>query len=77
MAWLGGHLTWSSPTLFMVCYYSAVGTFTQARDAAQQEEEDEHADSNLRKVTIESMKKDVARSTKMDFISIRNDSYLA
>jgi hypothetical protein len=30
----------------------AVDLFAQARNAAQQEEEEEHADSNLRKVTI-------------------------
>ncbi len=56
---------------------TAVGPFAQARDAAQGEEEEERADSNLRKVTIESRKKGVASSTKMDFIRLRNDSYKA
>ena len=36
----------------LVSYDSVVGSPAQARDAAQQEEEEEHADSNLRKVTI-------------------------
>jgi hypothetical protein len=36
----------------LVLYDSAVSPFAQARDAAQQEEEDERADHNLRKVTI-------------------------
>jgi hypothetical protein len=34
-----------------------VGTFAQARDAAQQEEEEKRADSNLRKVTIKNREK--------------------
>jgi hypothetical protein len=41
--------------------------FSQARDAAQQEEEEEHADPNLRKVTIERRKKGLHSSTKIDF----------
>ncbi len=40
-----------------VLYNSAVGPlFAQVRDAAWQEEEEEHVDSNLRKVPIESRK---------------------
>ncbi len=46
---------------------SAVGPSAQARDAAQQEEEEEHADPNLRKVTIERRKKGLHSSTNMDF----------
>jgi hypothetical protein len=36
------------------CHLSpaAVGPFAQARDATQQEKEEERADSNLRKVTF-------------------------
>jgi hypothetical protein len=45
----------------------AAGPFSQARDAARQEEEEEHADPNLRKVTIERRKKGLRRCTKMDF----------
>jgi hypothetical protein len=37
-------------------YNCAVGPFAQAGDTAQQEEEDEHADHNLRKVTFEKEK---------------------
>jgi hypothetical protein len=54
-----------------------VGPFAQARDAAQQEEEEEHADPNLRKVTIEWRKKGLRSSIKMHFIRLKNDSYLA
>jgi hypothetical protein len=38
----------------------AVGPFAQARDAAQREVEEEHADHNLRKVIIQRRKKGVA-----------------
>ncbi len=55
----------------------AVDPSAQARDAAQQEEEEEHADPNLRKVTIERKKKGLHGSTKIDFMRLRNDSYLA
>jgi hypothetical protein len=55
---------------------NAVGPFAQARDAAQQEEEEEHADHKLRKVTIERRNKGLCSSTKMYFLC-RNDSYLA
>ncbi len=58
-------------------YDSAIGPFAQARDAAQQEEEEEHADPNRRKVTIKRRKKGLRSNTKMDFIRLRNDSYLA
>jgi hypothetical protein len=51
----------------LVLYNSAVGPFAQASDAAQQEEEEERADPNLRKVTIERGKKGLCSSTKMDF----------
>ncbi len=50
----------------LVLYNSVVGSSAQARDAAQQEEEEEHADPNLRKVTIERRKKGLHSSTKMD-----------
>ncbi len=63
--------------LVLVSYDSAVGPFTQARDAAQQEEEEERADPNLRKVTTERRKKGLRSSTKMDFMRLSNDSYLA
>jgi hypothetical protein len=46
---------------------SAIGPFAQARDTTQQEEEEEHADHNLRKVTFERRKKGLRSSTKMDF----------
>jgi hypothetical protein len=46
-------------------------------DAAQQEEEEERADPNLRKVTIKRRKKGLGISTKMDFMRLRNGSYLA
>ncbi len=46
---------------------NVVGPFVQARDAAQQEEEEERADSNLRKVTIKRRKKGLRNSTIMDF----------
>jgi hypothetical protein len=42
---------------------SVIGSFAQARDAAQQEEEEEHADPNLRKVTIKRRKKELHTST--------------
>jgi hypothetical protein len=60
-----------------VLYYSAVGPSAQARDTARHEEEDEHADPNLRKVTIKRSKKGLRSSTKMDFYESRNQSYLA
>jgi hypothetical protein len=47
---------------------TAVGPFAQARDTAQQEEEEEHADHNLRKVTFKKRKKGLCSSTKMDFM---------
>ncbi len=49
-------------------YNCAVGPFSQARDAAQQVEEEERADHNLRKVTFERRKKGLHSSTKMDFM---------
>ncbi len=54
-----------------------VGSSAQARDAAWREEEEEHADPNLRKVTIKRRKKGLHSSTKMGFMRLRNDSYLA
>jgi hypothetical protein len=54
-------------------YNSALGHFAQARDAAQREEEEEHADPNLRKVTIKRSKKGLISSTNMDFMRLRND----
>ena len=61
----------------LVSYDSAVGPLAQARDAAQRVEEDKHADHNLRRVTIERRKKGLCSSTKMDFMRLRNYSYLA
>ncbi len=49
-------------------YDCAVGPFTQARDSAQQEEKEERADHNLRKVTFKRRKKGLRSSTKMDFM---------
>ncbi len=51
----------------LVLYDSAVGSFAQARDEAQQDKEEERADPNLRKVTIKRRKKGLHSSTKMDF----------
>jgi hypothetical protein len=50
----------------LVLYNSAVGPSAQARDTAQREEEEEHADHNLRKMTIKRRKKRLCSSTKMD-----------
>jgi hypothetical protein len=61
----------------LVLYDSAVGTFAQARDAVQQEEQEEHPDHNPRKVTIKRQKKGLCSSTKLDFMGLRTDSYLA
>ncbi len=63
----------------VVSYKNAVGPFAQARDTAQQEEaeEEEHADHNLSKVTIGRRKKGLHNSTKMDFMRLRTDSYVA
>jgi hypothetical protein len=56
---------------------SAVGPLAQATDAAQQEEEDKRVYHNIRRVTIKRRKKGLCRSTKMDFMRLRTDSYLA
>jgi hypothetical protein len=40
-------------------YDSVVSPYAQARDAAQQEEEEEHADPNLRKGDYQHKEKDV------------------
>jgi hypothetical protein len=53
---------WGSGLLAAVC------PFAQARDTAQQEEEEEHADHNLRKVTFKRRKKGLHSSTKMYFM---------
>jgi hypothetical protein len=58
-------------------HHHAVGPFAQARDAAQQKEEEEHADHNLRKVTIKRRKKRLHSSIKTDIMRLRNGSYLA
>ncbi len=56
----------------------AQGPFAQARDAAQWEEKEEHADHNLRKVSpIKRKKRGLRSSTEMDFMRLRTDSYLA
>jgi hypothetical protein len=49
-------------------YNCAIGPFAQARDTAQQEEEEERADHNLRKVTFDRRKKGLHSSPKMDFM---------
>ncbi len=54
-----------------------VGPVAQARDTAWWEEEEEHADHNLRRVTIERGKKGLRSSTKTDFMRLRTDSYQA
>ncbi len=41
----------------LISYVSVVGSSAQARDAAWQEEEEEHADPNWRKVTIKRWKR--------------------
>jgi hypothetical protein len=41
-------------------YNSALGPFAQARDAAQQEEEEDCADHNLRKIDYQEKVKGVA-----------------
>jgi hypothetical protein len=46
----------------------AVGPFAQARDTAQQKEEEERADHNLRKVTFERRKRGLRSGTNMDFM---------
>ena len=48
-------------------YDCAVGPFAHASDTAQKGEEEERADINLRKVTIERRKKGLHRCTNMDF----------
>jgi hypothetical protein len=57
-------------------YDCAVDPFAQARVTARQEEEEEHADHNLGKVTIKRRKKGLRSSTKMDFMRLRTDSNL-
>jgi hypothetical protein len=52
----------------LVLYDSVVGSSAQARDAALQEEEEERADPNWKKVTIKRRKKGLGSSTKMDFM---------
>jgi hypothetical protein len=58
-------------------YDSAVGPFAQAKDAAQREEEEECADPNLRKVTIERRKKGLHSSTKNGFYEILTKSRMS
>jgi hypothetical protein len=53
---------------------AAIGPSALARDTAQREEEEEHADSNLRKVTMLRKKKGLRSSTKMDFMRFRKGS---
>ena len=55
----------------------AIGPFAQARDTARQEEEEEHADPNLRKVTIERRKKGLHSSTKNGFYEILTKSRMS
>jgi hypothetical protein len=47
----------------LVSYDNDGGPLAQARDTARQEEEEEHADHNLRRVTIERRKKGLCSST--------------
>jgi hypothetical protein len=48
----------------LVLYDSAIGPLAQARNKAEQEEEEELADHTLRRVTIERRKKRLRSSTK-------------
>jgi hypothetical protein len=61
----------------LVSYNSAVGPLAQARDKTRQEEEEEHADHNLRRVTIERRKKGLRSSTKIYFMRLKTETYLA
>jgi hypothetical protein len=45
-------------------YDCAIGPFAQARDTAQQEEEEERADHNLRKVTFDEGKRGCVEAPK-------------
>ncbi len=47
--------------------------FDQTRDAAQQEEEEGHADSIWKKLSLQECKKCSASSTKMDFMRLSNE----
>ncbi len=49
-------------------YNCAVGPVAQARDTARQEKEEERADHNMRKMTVERRKKGLHSSTKIDFM---------
>jgi hypothetical protein len=46
----------------------AVGPFAQARDAARQEENEAHADPNLRKVTVREGKRGCIVAPKLIFM---------
>jgi hypothetical protein len=48
--------------------------FSQPRDAAQQEEGEEHADSNGKKLRLQELKKGFACSIKVDFMILRKES---
>jgi hypothetical protein len=65
--WLLGHGFSLVGTISSALAACAVGPSSQARDAAQQEEEEEHADLNLRKVTIKRRKKGLHSSTQNGF----------
>ncbi len=47
--------------------------FDQARDAAQQEEEEGRADSIWKKLRLQECKKSFTNSTKMDFMRLLNE----
>ncbi len=56
------------PAPWLVTAYTK--PFDQTRDAAQQEEEGEHADSIWKKLRLQECKKSFARSTKMDLMRL-------
>jgi hypothetical protein len=47
--------------------------FPQIRNAAQQEDEEEHADSIWKTFRLQALKKGLASSFKMDFMRLLND----
>jgi hypothetical protein len=54
-------------------YHIAVGHFAQARDAAQQEEEEKSAHPNLRKLTIKRSKRWCCSYIKKEIMSLTLD----
>ncbi len=56
--------------LIIYCGISWAKPFDQARDAAQQEEEEKRADSNWKNLSLWECKKSFASSTKNEFYDI-------